>query len=341
MESGPIATSLLELPSAAAPRRTWAELHGGALSLAAAEAAARHEGPVCVIAPSAAEADRLEREMAFFGRRAAAPLPRLRDAALRADLAAAGPARGSAAGAESARARRARDADRRGRRTARAAAAAGVHRLALAVSRERRPVRSRSTMTKRLSEHGYLRVEQVAEPGEFAVRGAVFDVFPTGSAAPVRIDLFDDEIETLAHVRRADAALGRQDRQDRDPARARISVRRGRDQVLSRALSRAFSRRARALPRLPHDLRRATAGRHRVLPAVVLQDDGVAVRLSARRHAVHRRRRRARRARERRGSSSKSATSSCTATSSGRSLRRRRRSGGPTSCARASTSGRR
>ena len=52
-------------------------------------------------------------------------------------------------------------------------------------------------MTKRLSAHGYLRVEQVSEPGEFAVRGAVFDVFPTGSDAPVRVDLFDDEIETL------------------------------------------------------------------------------------------------------------------------------------------------
>ena len=65
----------LALPSAAAPRRTWAELHGGALSLAAAEAAARHAGPVCVIAASAAEADKLEREMAFFGRRALRRFP--------------------------------------------------------------------------------------------------------------------------------------------------------------------------------------------------------------------------------------------------------------------------
>jgi transcription-repair coupling factor (superfamily II helicase) len=52
-------------------------------------------------------------------------------------------------------------------------------------------------MTQRLLEHGYLRVEQVAEPGEFAVRGAVFDIFPAGSAVPVRVDLFADEIETL------------------------------------------------------------------------------------------------------------------------------------------------
>ena len=65
----------LALPSAAAPRRTWAELHGGALSLAAAEAAARHRGPVCVIAASAAEADQLEREMAFFGRRSLRRFP--------------------------------------------------------------------------------------------------------------------------------------------------------------------------------------------------------------------------------------------------------------------------
>src|SRR5688572_16961512 len=59
----------LPLPSAQQPHRTWAELHGSAVSLAAAEAAARHAGPVCMIASSAAEADKLEREMAFFGRR--------------------------------------------------------------------------------------------------------------------------------------------------------------------------------------------------------------------------------------------------------------------------------
>ncbi|HEY3516693.1 MAG TPA: transcription-repair coupling factor, partial [Gammaproteobacteria bacterium] len=75
-------------------------------------------------------------------------------------------------------------------------------------------------MTKRLSEHGYLRVEQVAEPGEFAVRGAVFDIFPTGSGAPVRIDLFDDEIETLrtfdAETQRS---AGKTDRVEILPAR--------------------------------------------------------------------------------------------------------------------------
>ena len=35
------------------------------------------------------------------------------------------------------------------------------------------------------------------EHGEFAVRGALLDVFPMGSDVPYRIDLFDEEVETL------------------------------------------------------------------------------------------------------------------------------------------------
>ena len=48
-----------------------------------------------------------------------------------------------------------------------------------------------------LTAAGYLRIPQVEEHGEFAVRGSLIDVFPMGSAKPVRIDFFDDEIETL------------------------------------------------------------------------------------------------------------------------------------------------
>ena len=44
----------------------------------------------------------------------------------------------------------------------------------------------------------YSFVSQVMEPGEFTVRGSIIDLFPTGSDAPFRIDLFDDEIEALA-----------------------------------------------------------------------------------------------------------------------------------------------
>src|SRR5204863_533119 len=50
---------------------------------------------------------------------------------------------------------------------------------------------------QRLIEAGYASVSQVVSPGEFAVRGSLLDVFPMGAAAPLRIDLFDDEIEAI------------------------------------------------------------------------------------------------------------------------------------------------
>ncbi|GHE19848.1 transcription-repair coupling factor [Halomonas urumqiensis] len=50
-----------------------------------------------------------------------------------------------------------------------------------------------------LSRSGYRAVETVFEPGEYALRGALIDLFPMGSDAPLRIDLFDDEIDTLRH----------------------------------------------------------------------------------------------------------------------------------------------
>ncbi|WP_193164075.1 transcription-repair coupling factor [Microbulbifer hainanensis] len=48
-----------------------------------------------------------------------------------------------------------------------------------------------------LEQAGYHCVDTVYEHGEFAVRGALMDIFPMGSRLPYRIDLFDDEIETL------------------------------------------------------------------------------------------------------------------------------------------------
>jgi transcription-repair coupling factor (superfamily II helicase) len=49
----------------------------------------------------------------------------------------------------------------------------------------------------RLVESGYVAVSQVTGPGEFAMRGSLLDVFPMGSPQPLRIDLFDDEIEAI------------------------------------------------------------------------------------------------------------------------------------------------
>jgi transcription-repair coupling factor (superfamily II helicase) len=50
---------------------------------------------------------------------------------------------------------------------------------------------------RRLEASGYRHVPQVAEPGDFAVRGALLDIFPMGTAEPYRIELFDDEVESI------------------------------------------------------------------------------------------------------------------------------------------------
>ncbi len=44
---------------------------------------------------------------------------------------------------------------------------------------------------------GYEHVTQVVSPGEYAVRGGLIDLFPMGSPVPYRVDLFDDEIDSI------------------------------------------------------------------------------------------------------------------------------------------------
>ena len=44
---------------------------------------------------------------------------------------------------------------------------------------------------------GYQHVTQVVSPGEYAVRGGLIDLFPMGSPVPYRVDLFDDEIDSI------------------------------------------------------------------------------------------------------------------------------------------------
>ena len=48
-----------------------------------------------------------------------------------------------------------------------------------------------------LDGRGYVRAGTVMEPGEYAIRGGIIDVFPSGFAEPVRIDTFGDTIESL------------------------------------------------------------------------------------------------------------------------------------------------
>ncbi|WP_132976255.1 transcription-repair coupling factor [Thiobaca trueperi] len=50
---------------------------------------------------------------------------------------------------------------------------------------------------RRLERAGYSCVSQVIGHGEYAVRGSLLDVFPMGSETPLRIDLFDREVESI------------------------------------------------------------------------------------------------------------------------------------------------
>jgi transcription-repair coupling factor (superfamily II helicase) len=49
----------------------------------------------------------------------------------------------------------------------------------------------------RLAHAGYESSEQVFQSGQFAIRGSVIDIFPAGSDEPFRIDLFDEEIDSI------------------------------------------------------------------------------------------------------------------------------------------------
>ncbi|MEG9533549.1 transcription-repair coupling factor [Mannheimia indoligenes] len=48
-----------------------------------------------------------------------------------------------------------------------------------------------------LENAGYRAVDQVLEYGEYAVRGAILDLYPMGADDPFRLDFFDDEIDTI------------------------------------------------------------------------------------------------------------------------------------------------
>ncbi len=50
---------------------------------------------------------------------------------------------------------------------------------------------------RHLLRWGYRPVERVAEPGELAQRGGIVDLFPPGQPAPVRLELFGDEIDSI------------------------------------------------------------------------------------------------------------------------------------------------
>ncbi|HFF2827611.1 transcription-repair coupling factor [Stenotrophomonas maltophilia] len=53
------------------------------------------------------------------------------------------------------------------------------------------------TEKRRLESAGYRNVPQVMDPGDFAVRGGLLDVFPMGADEPLRVELLDEDIDSI------------------------------------------------------------------------------------------------------------------------------------------------
>ncbi len=70
-----------------------------------------------------------------------------------------------------------------------------------------------------LARNGYSRADTVMEPGEYALRGGIVDVFPPGSAEPLRLDLFGDDVEQVRSFDpMSQRSTGKRDRFDLMPA---------------------------------------------------------------------------------------------------------------------------
>ncbi|MDJ0917282.1 MAG: transcription-repair coupling factor [Woeseiaceae bacterium] len=179
-------------------RQRWGRLLGASCALAISEIVLRSTRPVLVVADDPRQADQLEAELNFFLEGAAPVLHFLEWETLPWDS--FSPHQDIISG----RLRVLSQLGELRHGVVIVAAPALLQRLppkryvqARSLKLETGQTISRERFTESLVDAGYARVSQVAEHGEFAVRGSLIDVFPMGSHQPVRIDFFDDEIESL------------------------------------------------------------------------------------------------------------------------------------------------
>ena len=186
------------LADSASPRR-WGQLYGSSPGLVLAEGASRLTTPLLVVASSARDAERLTAELRFYLTDPGLPVLAFPDwETLPYDL--FSPHQDTVS-ERLATLSRIYDLKR------------GILVLSAATLMQRLPPREyvlggtlllttgatldMESLRQRLAAAGYASVTQVMEHGEFAVRGSLMDVFPMGSPVPYRIDLFDDEIESI------------------------------------------------------------------------------------------------------------------------------------------------
>src|SRR5450631_3688377 len=188
------------LPTADSPRVKWGKLYGAATALILAEAAVKASGPLIVVTRNSRDAEQLSEEIAFFAG-AGMPVRVFPDLeTLPYDGFSAHPDITSARLATLAELPRARK---------------GVWLVAVDTLLQRLPPRSYveahslkvhvgetldlDGLRARLTLAGYAAVTQVVAHGEYAVRGSLLDVFPMGSDNPYRIDMLDQDVESIRH----------------------------------------------------------------------------------------------------------------------------------------------
>ena len=181
------------------PLQRWGRLYGSSPGLVLAEAASRLTVPLLVVAPSARDAERLTAELRFYLTDPGLPVLAFPDwETLPYDLFSP---HQDIISERLATLSRIYDLKR------------GIVVLSAATLMQRLAPREYvlggtllletgtrldlESLRQRLAAAGYASVSQVMEHGEFALRGSLLDVFPMGSPVPYRIDLFDDEIESI------------------------------------------------------------------------------------------------------------------------------------------------
>ncbi|MGD9169512.1 MAG: transcription-repair coupling factor [Candidatus Thiodiazotropha sp.] len=188
-----------KLPQALDERLQWGGLHGCSTALAIANAASAYEGLLLVVTHDMQSATRLERELGFFIDTAHVPVVNFPDwETLPYDLFSPLPE------LISQRLLTLYRLPQMQRGILVAPVSTLMQRLApksfldahcLIVERGQRI--DLDETRRRLEHAGYQCVSQVFSHGEFAVRGSLLDIYPMGSQLPYRIDLFDDEVDTI------------------------------------------------------------------------------------------------------------------------------------------------
>ena len=187
------------VPSSPGHRIRWSQLPGCSLSLALSQAALTHHGPTLVISPNPAAARDLESELRFFLRDEAVPVRSFPDwETLPYDI--FSPHQDII----SERLATLHQLPNMSRGILVVPISTLLSRIApraylepnsfLLAPGERLDI---DQMRQRFERAGYRAVGQVMEHGEFAVRGSLLDVYPMGGRTPFRIDLFDDEVDSI------------------------------------------------------------------------------------------------------------------------------------------------